>query len=154
MVATLKIQGFGEVDFALSQFPAQFTNKAVKQAMKESMAQVVLPAAIHDVPVDEGQLRRTLKVRTAKGRGNARLPRGVVGFAVEATKTKTRDAYYALWVFTGAKNRDGTKRPGSRTLRNALYGNTQALKSRIVNKLRKALPVIAEQVRRKSLVKP
>lgn len=139
--------GVARLSLALKELPARFQKQAVQPALKETAKRVVLPDALRNVPVKTGNLQRSLKVRVGKGKGGKRLPRGVIGFAVATTKTKTRDGFYGLWVFTGAKNRDGTKRPGSRTLRNALYGNQAAIKSMSTALMRKRLPMAVIQAR-------
>ena len=151
MSAHLTLDGFEAAVKALEEFPTKFANKAVKKSLKAAMQEVTLREVLRTVAVDDGTLKRTLKVRTAKGPGNKRLKRGVIGFQVESTKTKTRDAYYAGWNFLGAKNRDGTKRVGTRTLRNALYGTANVLHANFAGKLRVEVPRVAREVRIDSL---
>ena len=131
---------------ALAQFPTKYQNKALKPALKETTTEVVLRDAQRGTPFRKGQLRKALKVRTAKGRGEKRLPRGIVGFAVVTVRTKFIDAFYAGWVFLGARNRDGTKRQGTRTLRKALYDNARVINARVTGLLRRDLPRIAQEV--------
>ena len=151
MTASITVEGLEALDVALSEFPKKFANKGVKKSLKSAMQDVVLKSVLRGVPVKTGNLKRSLKVRTARGRNGRRIPRGVFGFSVQTTKTKRRDGFYGLWVFTGATNRDGSKRSGTRTLRNALYGNANRLKSKTVANIRRELPNIARAVKIDSL---
>jgi len=143
---TLELTGDKALDAALSEFPKKFVNKPLKAELKAAVKDVVVRDAQRLAPSRTGMLRRSIRVRTAKGRGNKRLPRGIVGFAAVSVKTKTIDAFYSGWVFLGATNRDGTKRRGSRTLRKALYDNATVLRARVTGGLKKALPQIAREV--------
>lgn len=144
---SIEVQGLGAVEYALKVLPPKFQKQVVRPAMRSTMKEVVLPEVLRTVPVKTGNLKRSLKVRVAKGKGGKRLPRGVIAFGVETTKTKTRDGFYGLWVFTGATNRDGTKRPGSRTLRKALYGRQSQIKQVATDKMKQGLPMAIIQAR-------
>lgn len=150
MSMSIEIEGMKALDSALSEFPKKFANKAVKKAIKAGMG-LVLRDAKRLTPVDSGLLARSLKIRVAKGRKGKRLPRGVIGFQVESVKTKRTDAYYAGFVFLGAKNRDGTRRPGTRTLRRALYNNAAAVRAVVIGELKSDLPRVAREVKLDSL---
>ena len=147
--SAFEITGDKALDAALSLFPTKFVNKAVKGSIKDAQKNITLKEAQKDKSWTDRTrfLRRSLRVRVAKRKGNKRLSRGVVGYAVSSVKTKTIDAFYSPWVFLGATNRDGSKREGTRTLRRALYDNARELLRSVRNDLKAALPRIAEEVR-------
>ena len=152
MSVTMEVTGFPELEHAWREFPKKFVNKSIKKTLKEVTKDVVVRDAQRNAPVGATkQLKRSIRVRTAKGRKGKRLPRGTVGFAATSVKTKTIDAYYSGWVFLGAKNRDGTKRPGTRTLRNALYGNSEWIRQLTFKGMKEDLPRIAREVKIESL---
>jgi len=144
----LKTTGFTALLKSLEEFPRRYTNKVIKPAIKSGMANVVLPDAKHMTPVKTGQLYRSLKVRVAKGDKGGRLPRGVVGFQVGAAQTSKIDAFYNIWVFAGAENRDGTKREGTKTLRKALYNNADRYLIHVLHEARQQFPKVVDEVRK------
>jgi len=145
-MASITTDGFSAIEHALAEFPKKFRNKAVRTTMRDGMKQIVLRDAQRTIPVDEGQLRKSLKVRAAKGKSNKRLPRGVIGSQVVVAKTTKLDAYYGSFVLLGTKFRTGT-----RTLRNALYRNAKVLQAFVIGSLKSKLPAIAREVKLDSL---
>ena len=143
----ISFTGDKQLDAALESFPKKFQNKVIKPTLRNAMKEVVLTDAKRNTPVRTGMLRRSLKVRTAKGPNGKRLPRHVVGSALTHAKTKTVDGYYGRWVFADAKNRDGSIRKGTRTLRKALYGNREFLLQKVRHDWKRAIPKIAKEVR-------
>lgn len=147
----LKIEGLEGILREMSAFPKKFTNQLAKDAIKQGMTHVVLRDAKRIVARDTGQLEKSLKVRTAKGHRNKRLPRGVIGFQIEAVKTKRIDAYYAVWVFANRRLRDGRIRPGDRTLRKALYDNQRAYEAYVEGRMKRRFPDFVRKARIEAL---
>ena len=147
MTASIEINGFNALLIAFDEFPQKLTNKVMKTSVRDAMKEIVLTDARRNTPVDSGQLRKSLKVRIAKGRGGKRLPRGVIGSSVTPAKTSKLDGYYGRWVFANATNRDGTIRKGTRTLRNALYNNAEYWRQSVLAKARKGFPQAVRDAR-------
>ena len=150
--ATVKTEGFADLLSTLEAFPKTYTRKAISPSLKLGMQSIVLPSAQKQTPVGKttaspGQLRKSLKVMTAKGKRGARLSRGMLGWQVQAKRTTRIDAYYANWVFLGAKNRNGTKRQGSRTLRKALYNNEARYRSFVGQYVRANFPDVVREAK-------
>lgn len=151
MPMRLTVSGDHELDAALQLWPVKFRRKAMRIVLRDAMKQIILPDAKRRTPVDKGLLRRSLKVRVGKDKGNKRMPRGVIAYAVVSALTKTIDAYYSGWVFLGHKTRDGKKLEGTRTLRRALYENAAAWWGYVQDRARQVFPEITREVRIESL---
>jgi len=151
MTAKLKVTGFKALDDAMKKLPPKVEKKVARPVMRDSVKEVTLPAAKRIVRSESfvtGTLYKSLRVRTAKGRGGKRLPRGTVGYAVVNATTKRIDGFYGKWVFADRRLRDGRIRRGTRALRRALYDNQQKLGRSILTKGRPALDkAVAEQYR-------
>lgn len=66
----------------LERIPKKERNKGFKQAIRETVKTVWLPSVKADAPHDRGDLRKSIKVRTAVGDNGKRLPRGTTGVGV------------------------------------------------------------------------
>mgnify|MGYP001812121970 CR=1 FL=1 len=146
----MEVKGMQQTLSALQDFPAKFVNQAVKPTLKTATKDIVVRDAKRIVSLEStqtGLLGRSIRVRTAKGHNNKRLPRGVVGFAATSVKTKTIDAYYAKWVFANRKLRDGTIRKGTRALRRGLYDNRRPIFARVSGELKRGLPAVVRKAR-------
>ena len=138
----LKLTGEKQLGRAFHQFPRKFASKGIKRVLRDAMKAVVHPEVKKNIAKDQGDLRRDVKVRTAKGRNGKRLPRTIIGTAVLVAKVP-----HAKYVLFDRRLRDGRIRPGDRTLRDALYGNQFKLRYKIKAGLQRALPIIARESR-------
>lgn len=138
----------------ISELPKAWYKKGVSNTMKDAQKQVVLPDARASVAKGKtGKLKKSLKVRAARGFNNKRLPRGVFGWAVTIAKTTKLDAYYGKWVLLDRKLRDGTFRRGDRTLRNSLYQNSRRIRNYVVYNFKKTLNETVTVLRAKNKAK-
>ena len=173
-----ELKGAKALFSALKTFPTTFVNKAMKPILKEAVHDIVVPDAVRRTPEGKtGKLRRSIRVRAAKGWKGQRLRPGVIGFAAVSAKLKTLDAYYAKFVFHDRKvggyhrlskraytritasgevrterrrikkETGGRTIKGTRSLRKALYNNEGPLLRRITSRGFAELPKIAHRVR-------
>lgn len=149
------MEGFEATIKSLKDFTPTFQKGALKETLKNAMKQVALPQAKRDAGTKwknrSGKLKRSLTVRVAKARGNKRLPRDQVGFAVVSAKTKRTDAYWSKWVFFDRKSYPKAK--GTRTLRRALFDNKRRLKTYTVGGLKAGIQRTAIKMLVKNQIK-
>ena len=156
-VVSADLEGAKALQAALLAFPAKFVKKGIRRVVKTAVKDIILPDAVRNTPVSNapgrkgGTLKRSIKVATAKNRRGGRMPRHVIGFSVISRAPKGDDAWYAKYVFLNTKNRNGTIRKGTQTLRKALYDNQTMVKHKITTNLRLEVPKIAQEVRIDSL---
>ena len=68
MAVQFEVDGVQAIIASLSEFPKKYQNKVVKPAIKQAMTNIIFPDAQRRPPVGEtGDLRRSLRVRVAKG---------------------------------------------------------------------------------------
>lgn len=114
------VTGDEKLDATLRALPRQVRHKVVRHATREVVKRIVLPTSRDFAPKRTGRLAGSLRVRTAKGRKNKRLPRGVMGHSVVWTDSK---AYYGTWQELGSKY----IREPSKFLRHGLHKNSHLL---------------------------
>jgi len=95
--------GDKELDALLATMTPQMQKKAIRTATRDG-AKFVLRVAKRLVPVDEGDLERSLTVRTAKGNRGKRLDKFTLGHAVS-----TREGMFQGGQFYGGFIEYGTK---------------------------------------------
>lgn len=104
-----------ELDAQLTALPKSLANKGARKATRAA-AKVVLEDAKRLVPIDTGELERSLKVRARK---RSRRNKGTVGHAVVTGEDLFRgDQFYGGFVELGTQHREADP-----YLRPALWGN-------------------------------
>lgn len=125
----LFVTGLKDIDKALSKFENRVQRSTMRKATRQAMKEVVLPDAKRHVPVDTGELQRTLKVRAVKRRRN------VQGHQVVTTADVGRvfdgETYYGAFVELGT-----AKMEAQPFLRPALWTNTKQVMAVVVRELR------------------
>lgn len=135
-MANVKIEGLEELLKALDQFPKNLQKKALRPALREG-AKVIHKQAKRFVPVDEGDLKRSLKVRAAK-----RNRKGIVAVNVQ---TSSEANVFSGEQFYGAFVEFGTsKTPAQPFLRPALDTSATEAKEAVADKLAQQIPKIAK----------
>jgi HK97 gp10 family phage protein len=74
MKTSLKIEGLKELDAALAELPQATSKNVMRRAAKKALG-IVIDAAIPNVPVDEGALKKSMKVSTRLSKRQAALAR-------------------------------------------------------------------------------
>ena len=107
----IKVLGDKELTRKLKRLEIKAGRKVVRTAIRETMKEIVLPAAKAKVPVDKGLLRKGLKVKAAKAK------RGSFGsHVVTPTREKlnidpSERGYYPAVLEYGASGRQIPARP-------------------------------------------
>ena len=97
------LTGDKALDELLESLPKKVQNKYARKGTRAG-ARIGMQEAKALVPVDEGDLERTLTVRTAKAPGGKRLKRGEVGHAV--THREPEASFHSLFLGFGTKYMD------------------------------------------------
>ena len=147
----VKLTGDKAVDLVFSSLENNIKKKALRKGTRAA-AKVVLEKAKSRVPVEEGNLLRTLKVRAAQRDPTTRRPlqRGEIGHSVTHVAPKgefgrgSLDPFYSQFVEYGTVVIDP-----SRYLRSSLYDSRRQIVSENQKALRAEIPKIAQQHRLK-----
>ena len=150
MSASIVMTGDRQVDKMLATLLPKLQKKAIRKGTREG-AKVVLNTAKSRVPVDEGNLLRTLKVRAAQKDPTTRKPikRGDIGHSVTHVGPKgeigrgTNDPFYSQFVEYGTVVIDP-----SRYLRSSLYDNQRE----VTRQSQKAIARGVEEIARKERI--
>ena len=141
---TASLTGVALLDRELAELESKVQRKITARATRDT-TKFILADAKANAAVDEGDLVRSLKGRTATLSRGRRLPRDMVGHQVIADKKRFPDAYYASFVFLGTKYQEGQE-----TLRAALYANSEPAIKLFREHMAKGL----RQIARESKAKP
>lgn len=98
--AQAKIHGLPELARTLSTLERKVRTKLLKDALKPG-AQIIREQAINNCPVDEGDLKRSIKIRAAKRK------KGFTGVAVVTNASTKTDETYAGFVELGTRKKQG-----------------------------------------------
>ena len=142
--ANISLTGDKQVDMMLRTLEPKLQKKALRKGTREG-AKKVLEVAKSRVPVESGNLLRTMKVRAAKKDPTTRSPmkRGDIGHAVTHVAPKghvgrgTLDPFYSQFVEYGTQYFQA-----SRYLRSSLYDNQRAVVQANQRAVRKAVAEI------------
>tara|TARA_R110002095_G_scaffold109849_1_gene96208 strand:+ start:1634 stop:2056 length:423 start_codon:yes stop_codon:yes gene_type:complete len=91
----IEITGDKEIDTFLKNLPAAAAKKIMRKGIRPAM-KVLHKEVKNKVPVDEGQLKKAIKLKAAK------RSRSSIGMDITVNK---EDAFYAAMVEDGTKNR-------------------------------------------------
>ena len=147
--ATMSVSGNKAIDLMFSTLEPKLKRKALRKGTRAG-AKVVLEKAKIRVPVDEGNLLRTMKVRAAQRDPTTRRPlqRGEVGHAVTHVAPKgeygrgSLDPFYSQFVEYGTEVIDP-----SRYLRSSLYDSAIQIVKANQREILKEIPIIAREAR-------
>lgn len=145
----LQVSGNKHIDMMFATLEPKLKKKALRKGTRAA-AKVVLEKAKSRVPVDEGNLLRTLKVRAAQRDPTTRRPlkRGEVGHSVTHVAPKgeygrgSLDPFYSQFVEYGTVVIDP-----SRYLRSSLYDSRRQIVRASQRELVREIPVIAREAR-------
>lgn len=119
----LKVKGVGELFNSLDKIEKSIVDNA-EEILKDA-AQIFLKSAKNKVPVDTGDLKKSLEIKTLEIKANKlRIGVGPVG----------DDQFYWFWVEHGIKSRPGY--PAQPFLRPAFDGNKGKVKAEIAKNLK------------------
>jgi len=142
-MTALIITGDKHVDRNMAKLTGPEQKKIIRKATRDG-AKIILADARKYVPIDQGELQKAMRVRTAKGRNGRRLRKGTFGHAVAIPDTQ----FYARLLEFGTKPRS-TKSGAYRGvvqpvefLREALYVNHRRVVRRTISVMRHWLRTI------------
>ena len=146
-MANISVSGLKPIDNMFKTLEPKLQKKALRKGTRDA-AKVVLEKAKSRVPVDEGNLLRTMKVRSAQKDPTTRRPlkRGEIGHAVTHVAPKgeygrgSLDPFYSQFVEYGTVVIDAT-----RYLRSSLYDSRKQIVVANQKALRKEIPIIARE---------
>lgn len=149
-MASVSLTGDKQVDMMFRTLETKVKKKVLRKGTREAAKQVLEKAKTR-VPVDEGNLLRTLKVRTAQKDATTRRPlkRGEIGHSVTHVAPKgefgrgSLDPFYSQFVEYGTVVIDPV-----RYLRSSLYDSQRQIVETNKKVLRQEIPKIAAEARR------
>lgn len=161
------VLGDREVDATLAELPRTLANGILRKASRDVCKSIVLPDARRRMPKKTGKLAKSLTVRTMKGKGGKRLPRGVIGHQVVADTKRYKGTFVALFLEFGTKIREafGKKRVDGEivrvklargrikpfhSMRDALYKNRDDITAWYVERVRQGLPEAVAKAKSKA----
>ena len=149
MFGGVSLTGNKHIDLMFQTLEPKLKRKALRQGTRAA-AKVVLEKAKSRVPVDTGNLLRTMKVRSAQRDPTTRRPikRGEVGHAVTHVAPKgeygrgSLDPFYSQFPEYGTEVQDA-----QRYLRSSLYDSAIQLVRENQKTLMRQIPIIAREAR-------
>ncbi len=139
-MAKLEMQGAEALMKALDEIIAEdgpkSLNKAMRQATRAAVKEIVLPRVRELVPHDTGDLESQLTVRAIRrARGKLGHTVGLKNAYVSGNSFQG-DGFYGGFLEFGFKHRGGTQVPADSFLRRGLYESEQRVRAAVENELK------------------